>query len=260
VQPRDLRLLDWKHAAMYPSALLCRERALLAALEHLKCLITREAVLVMATDQPAVLGFLAELQRRLKLPHGGGGAGAGGGDGGGAGAGLAHVREEMPFELHALEVVLDVVRAPPRPASHTCSLSPWLLACKGAAGAARRPIAEERRGAACMRGRLPMPWTAWLARCSRSRCWGSGAQCSPGAEESARAPGLRAAPAADDRPGGRHAALPEGLHRGKGAPAPLALQAAQAASAHWRASAPPPPGAAWDSGCVLSAPKPGQGC
>ncbi len=113
MQPRDLRLLDWKHAAMYPSALLCRERALLAALEHLKCLITREAVLVMATDQPAVLGFLAELQRRLKLPAGGGGAGAGGGGGGGAGAGLAHVREEMPFELHALEVVLDVVRAPP---------------------------------------------------------------------------------------------------------------------------------------------------
>jgi hypothetical protein len=117
VQPRDLRLLDWKHAAMYPSALLCRERALLAALEHLKCLITREAVLVMATDQPAVLGFLAELQRRLKLPAGGG-AGGGGGGGGGGGAALAHVREEMPFELHALEVVLDVVRAAPRPASH----------------------------------------------------------------------------------------------------------------------------------------------
>ena len=56
VQPRDLRLLDWKHAAMYPSALLCREAALMAVLEHVKCIITRSAVLVMATDQPAVLG------------------------------------------------------------------------------------------------------------------------------------------------------------------------------------------------------------
>ena len=47
IQPRDLRLLDWKHAAMYPSALLCRDCALLAALEHIKCIITRDSVLVM---------------------------------------------------------------------------------------------------------------------------------------------------------------------------------------------------------------------
>lgn len=47
IQARDLRLLDWKHAAMYPSALLCRDCALLAALEHIKCIITRDSVLVM---------------------------------------------------------------------------------------------------------------------------------------------------------------------------------------------------------------------
>ena len=65
VQPRDLRLLDWKHAAMYPSALLCRDAALMAALEHVKCIITRSAVLVMATDQPAVLGCASRLQKPL---------------------------------------------------------------------------------------------------------------------------------------------------------------------------------------------------
>ncbi|KAK9843412.1 hypothetical protein WJX81_000865 [Elliptochloris bilobata] len=110
VQPRDLRLLDWKHAAMYPSALLCRDAALLAAMEHIKCIITRDAVLVMATDQPAVLGFLAELQRRLKATT----AHSAEDDLkaallGSYGGGLANVREEMPFELQALEIVLDVV-------------------------------------------------------------------------------------------------------------------------------------------------------
>ncbi len=61
-----------------------------------------------ATDQPAVLGFLAELQRRLKLPPASEEPKA---LAGGNGGGLALVREEMPFELQALEIVLDVVRS-----------------------------------------------------------------------------------------------------------------------------------------------------
>ena len=58
--------------------------------------------------------FLAELQRRLKA-H----AAASPEDDvkaallGGAAGGLANVREEMPFELQALEIVLDVVRVRP---------------------------------------------------------------------------------------------------------------------------------------------------
>ena len=55
-----------------------------------------------------MLGFLAELQRRLKLPPASEEPKAAAG---GNGSGLALVREEMPFELQALEIVLDVVRS-----------------------------------------------------------------------------------------------------------------------------------------------------
>lgn len=40
VQLRDLRLLDPKLATSYPSAILCRERALVLNLEYVKCIVT----------------------------------------------------------------------------------------------------------------------------------------------------------------------------------------------------------------------------
>ncbi len=44
IQLRDLRLLDPQLAHSYPSAILCREKALVVNLEHIKCIITIDQV------------------------------------------------------------------------------------------------------------------------------------------------------------------------------------------------------------------------
>ena len=44
IQLRDLRLLDPQLAHSYPSAILCREKALVVNLEHIKCIITTDQV------------------------------------------------------------------------------------------------------------------------------------------------------------------------------------------------------------------------
>ncbi|CAL5224978.1 g7755 [Coccomyxa viridis] len=120
VQLRDLRLLDPQLHFSYPSALLCRDKALVVNLEHIKCIITKDEVFILNADEDPVVAFIEELQRRLtpvngkalplptsksspNLAHDGAG--------GLPPAAMDDMRGEhkSPFELRALEVALDVV-------------------------------------------------------------------------------------------------------------------------------------------------------
>ena len=51
---------------MNACAILCRERAILINLEHLKCIVTTSYVLVLNVENKAVLSFLDELQKKLR--------------------------------------------------------------------------------------------------------------------------------------------------------------------------------------------------
>ena len=128
LQLRDLRLLDPQLALSYPSAILCRERALVVNLEHIKCIITTENVLVLNADEENVIAFIEELQRRLAPPHPdqvpkvGANGEAIQED---VNLGARATVEETPFELRALEVALDTVSCLPRYYSmiHTLNLT-----------------------------------------------------------------------------------------------------------------------------------------
>ena len=63
---RDLRVLDPMLTQMNPCAILCRERAILINLEHVKCIVTTQYVLVLNVENRAVLSFLDELQKKLR--------------------------------------------------------------------------------------------------------------------------------------------------------------------------------------------------
>ena len=65
IQVRDLRLLDPAMATSYPSAILCREKALLVNMEHIKCIITTQYLLLLHADQPSVLKFAEDVKFRL---------------------------------------------------------------------------------------------------------------------------------------------------------------------------------------------------
>ena len=65
IQVRDLRLLDPAMATSYPSAILCREKALLVNMEHIKCIITTGYLLLLNADQPSVLQFAEDVKFRL---------------------------------------------------------------------------------------------------------------------------------------------------------------------------------------------------
>ncbi|DBA67446.1 TPA: hypothetical protein ACH3X2_001730 [Trebouxia sp. C0005] len=65
IQIRDLRLLDPAMATSYPSAILCRDKALLVNMEHIKCIITTHYLLLLNADQPSVLQFAEAIQSRL---------------------------------------------------------------------------------------------------------------------------------------------------------------------------------------------------
>lgn len=120
VQLRDLRVLDPLLAASYPSAILARDRALVVNLEHIKCIIATDHVLVTNAEDDTVLAFVEELQRRC--------ASAPDTDGSNPDASQASpdlvvmsgaqgdmTREnmfpflEIPYELRVLEVVLESV-------------------------------------------------------------------------------------------------------------------------------------------------------
>ncbi len=59
VQSRDLRLLDPKLATSYPSAILCRDQALVVNCEHVKCIITRHYLLLLNPEDEHVRPFVA---------------------------------------------------------------------------------------------------------------------------------------------------------------------------------------------------------
>ena len=73
VQLRDLRLLDPQLHASSPSALLCRDTALVVNLEHIKCIITKDEVLVLNADEESVvrarshIDCLALIQSNMSL-------------------------------------------------------------------------------------------------------------------------------------------------------------------------------------------------
>ena len=67
VQTRDLRILDPKFSTNYPSAILCRENALVVNLLHIKAILTTEYVLIMdpETQDGELDPFVKELENRL---------------------------------------------------------------------------------------------------------------------------------------------------------------------------------------------------
>ena len=67
VQLRDLRLLDPQLHNSYPSALLCRDKALVVNLEHIKCIITKDEVLILNADEENVVGVLTYRERGCVL-------------------------------------------------------------------------------------------------------------------------------------------------------------------------------------------------
>lgn len=84
-------------------------------LEHIKCIITTDYVLVLNADEENVVAFIEELQRRLSPPKTEslvpklGSNGDLNGEALNLGSKLEI--EETPFELRALEVALDMVRS-----------------------------------------------------------------------------------------------------------------------------------------------------
>ncbi|KAK2077395.1 hypothetical protein QBZ16_004240 [Prototheca wickerhamii] len=121
VQLRDLRLLDPHLAASYPSAILAREHALVINLEFIKCIITMEHVLITNLDDPNTLAFVEELQRRLAAQEAErlaaeaeeerrlSSVGASALPTSLAALSAAQRLAPLPFELRALELVLDTV-------------------------------------------------------------------------------------------------------------------------------------------------------
>lgn len=119
VQLRDLRLLDPKLAASYPSAILCRERALVVNLEYIKMIVGLEKVYVTNLEDESSAAFIGELQRRLSaiskgLPPTKSTMDLTTADpttvtGNGGVPGPSSLFDELPFELRVMEVALDVV-------------------------------------------------------------------------------------------------------------------------------------------------------
>ncbi|KAL2624476.1 hypothetical protein R1flu_008721 [Riccia fluitans] len=64
---RDLRLLD-PHF-VYPATILGREKTIVLNLEHIRCIITAEEVLLLNSVDKYVLQYVAELRRRLKTSN-----------------------------------------------------------------------------------------------------------------------------------------------------------------------------------------------
>lgn len=62
---RDLRILD--PLLSYPSTILGREHAIVVNLEHIKAIITAQEVLLLNSQDAAVVPFVQDLKRRLPL-------------------------------------------------------------------------------------------------------------------------------------------------------------------------------------------------
>ncbi|KAG2495008.1 hypothetical protein HYH03_006941 [Edaphochlamys debaryana] len=118
IQTRDLRLLDPALSTTYPSAILCRDKAIVVNLEHLKAIITTTFVLVVNPEDEKVVRFINELKGRLSSPATGGGNGMPQSRSFQAltdaermklAPGPSTLGLDLPFELKALEVCLDVM-------------------------------------------------------------------------------------------------------------------------------------------------------
>ena len=104
VQLRDLRVLDPTLACSYPSALFCRDKALIVNLEDINCIITTEFVLLKDVQDMAPSLFAEKLQGRcvpqvsetdcLEMYSNG-----------------TDTFCHRPFELKVLDLVLDLVRS-----------------------------------------------------------------------------------------------------------------------------------------------------
>eukprot|EP00890_Picochlorum_soloecismus_P000095 jgi/Picsp_1/1086/NSC_04569-R1_magnesium transporter mrs2-1 len=66
IQLRDLRLLDPILVTSYPSAILCRERALVVNLEYVKMIIGLEKCYITNLNDENCVEFISELKRRLQ--------------------------------------------------------------------------------------------------------------------------------------------------------------------------------------------------
>ena len=99
VHLRDLRVLDSSLPCSCPSALFCRDQALIVNLENINCIITKGFVLIKDTEDSTHLSFVSKLQEQC-APQ--------------VGKELtAEVKGNFcqnPFELRVLDVVLGLVR------------------------------------------------------------------------------------------------------------------------------------------------------
>jgi len=89
---RDLRVLDATHSgSSLGAALLCRKRAVVLSLEHVRLLLTHAEVLVPPSALASTVGFVAELSRRLAAK---------------AAGGPTH-QDPLPFEFLVLDAALE---------------------------------------------------------------------------------------------------------------------------------------------------------
>jgi magnesium transporter len=105
VQLRDLRVLDPFLACSCPSAVLCRDKALVVNLEHINCIVTTDYVLMADDQDNTCLSFAKELQRRCAPQN--------------RRTGCQELDDQLtgtatpfcnnPYELMVLDLVLDVV-------------------------------------------------------------------------------------------------------------------------------------------------------
>ncbi|CAI7742149.1 unnamed protein product [Closterium sp. NIES-53] len=95
IPARDLRILD--PLLSYPSTLLGREQAIVVNLEHIKCIIMAEEVLLLNWRNFQVARVVEELKARLPLHLNAGGQQA---LAGGAGGGVEELKARLPLHLH----------------------------------------------------------------------------------------------------------------------------------------------------------------
>ncbi|KAJ6318060.1 hypothetical protein OIU76_013578 [Salix suchowensis] len=85
-EERDLRLLD--PLFIYPSTILGREKAIVASLEQIRCIITADEVILMNSLDGCVVQYMSEFCKRLQTNR--------------------EQAEDLPFEFRALELALDL--------------------------------------------------------------------------------------------------------------------------------------------------------
>ncbi|XP_020228879.1 magnesium transporter MRS2-I isoform X2 [Cajanus cajan] len=99
IHTRDLRILD--PLLSYPSTILGRDKVIVLNLEHIKAIITADEVLLRDPTDDDVVPIVEELKRRLPKVSGEEEACAQDGEAG--------EENEFPFEIRALEVLLEAI-------------------------------------------------------------------------------------------------------------------------------------------------------